>query len=1165
MSFMRQPKCNIISALLLATLVSACNQGGEETSGQGESYSLSSPSTGFQAIDGFVTVQPQQSHHVDLSPYLSKVSSVKVDSVSSDEQDCPVPTIQGRGFDITASNETMCHYAYLASSEGERASATVSIFRTSAIQPSLPPISKAMSAKGAALDINIKALLGKDFPNGYQLSNSSSLILQGENKGRVSKKSDNIVTYTPPPLFGWNRIIYILDDKTGQSKVGSIYITISDEVNQPPHIRNPNLEYLGKVRTGELITIDLETAGCDIQSPDGQDYQLLAVQSPTAIVTPANRDSVTNTQFTFESPRAGEHLVSYIVADHYGGYSMGLIKVTVQATLKDQSWGSLTDNYRVYKAPERYVDSVYDVFNVSPHLDSGVQNSIAAFTTLSGQHYCSTVGLRLPTLKEMESLHQVESKLNQTEEWPKEVGYLIKDKLGAFTAYDLNANKVSNNPGPYYVTCVNLTREGLNQIISSGDLDAIKSADISHITDLSYLFAGQSVVKADISQWDVSHVTNMSYMFKDVLDIESDITGWDTSSVNNMRGMFYNAISFNQNITQKWDTLNVRDISFMFQGASAFNQNISSMFYNVSTDDAYIFGSGIKDENYLPDTRNVALYKNVVEERWGQIADNSMLEERVTSLAFLFRDKTLIPDVSGWDTSGITNMEGMFCNSASFNQDISSWDTDSVKNMRSMFYNATSFNQNLAEKLNEGMWNTTNVDDISFMFQGASEFNQNISSMFLGRPIDDAYMFGSGIRDEDYLPATPHAQLYRKVAELKEGLIGPDDLNNNEVTSLAFLFKKRSSLNGDIRGWDTSKITNMEGMFHGAKEFNQELKWDTSSVTSMRSMFYDAGKFNKSLVWDTSRVTSMRNMFERAVNFNGSLDFKTESVIDMAYMFHEAKEFNQELAWDVSNVIDMSYMFYVAKEFNQELKWDTSSVTSMRGMFYEAGKFNKSLVWDTSRVTSMGSMFETAVNFNGSLDFKTESVIDMSYMFHEAKEFNQELKWDTSSVTSMRGMFYDADKFNKALKWDTSSVTNMASMFEGAFDFNEALDFKTENVIDMKYMFYKAEYFNRPLDFNTQSVKYMKQMFYRAFEFDRNLKWDTSSVINMDRMFSYAFSFNGTLDFKTGNVADMSSMFYMAHRFNQDLSGWDVAKVRNRAGFSLYSRLEDKNHPNFLY
>ena len=45
----------------------------------------------------------------------------------------------------------------------------------------------------------------------------------------------------------------------------------------------------------------------------------------------------------------------------------------------------------------------------------------------------------------------------------------------------------------------------------------------------------------------------------------------------------------------------------------------------------------------------------------------------------------IIPDITNWDTTSVTNMSSMFFYAQSFNQDIGNWDTSSVIEMSSMF------------------------------------------------------------------------------------------------------------------------------------------------------------------------------------------------------------------------------------------------------------------------------------------------------------------------------------------------------------------------------------------------------------------------------------------------------------------------------------------------
>jgi len=88
--------------------------------------------------------------------------------------------------------------------------------------------------------------------------------------------------------------------------------------------------------------------------------------------------------------------------------------------------------------------------------------------------------------------------------------------------------------------------------------------------------------------------------------------------------------------------------------------------------------------------------------------------------------------------------------------------------------------------------------------------------------------------------------------------------------------------------------------------------------------------------WDTSLITDMEGMFRYSGSFNGDIsDWDVSSVTDMSGMFNDAESFNQDISdWDVSSVTDMGGMFYDATLFNQDISgWDVSNVTDMGGMF----------------------------------------------------------------------------------------------------------------------------------------------------------------------------------------------------------------------------------------
>ena len=74
--------------------------------------------------------------------------------------------------------------------------------------------------------------------------------------------------------------------------------------------------------------------------------------------------------------------------------------------------------------------------------------------------------------------------------------------------------------------------------------------------------------------------------------------------------------------------------------------------------------------------------------------------------------------IGTWDTSGVTEMRGLFEGQKSFNDYIGDWDVSKVESMRRMFHGATAFNQPLEN------WNVCKVKDCSGMFDGAVSFDK---------------------------------------------------------------------------------------------------------------------------------------------------------------------------------------------------------------------------------------------------------------------------------------------------------------------------------------------------------------------------------------------------------------------------------------------------------
>ncbi|MAV42159.1 MAG: hypothetical protein CMC32_01575, partial [Flavobacteriaceae bacterium] len=433
--------------------------------------------------------------------------------------------------------------------------------------------------------------------------------------------------------------------------------------------------------------------------------------------------------------------------------------------------------------------------------------------------------------------------------------------------------------------------------IFNGD---IGSWNTSNVTNMLEMFKGAEAFNGDIGNWDTSNVTNMSYMFAQAKLFNHNIGNWDTSSVRSMTGMFYDAVSFNQNIGSwdtsnvnymdgmfyeaimffgqnigDWNTSNVLNMDYMFNNALDFDSDLSRWCVeNISTEPIDFSGKSMLLDQHKPvwgtcpidnlDLSDKIYFENntckcpeasvgdlsIIDGVFYRAVDNisivgqvyngnyKLCTTLVTDMNNLFYQKDINQDISFWDTSNVTKMNGMFRESTSFNQEIGNWDTSNVTDMYAMFALATSFNEDI------GNWNTSNVTNMGAMFAQATSFNQDIGNW-----------------------------------------------NTSNVTDLGVMFYGASSFNQEIGNWDVSSVTNMENMFNLASNFNQDIgNWNTSNVINMRDMFAQATSFNEDIGnWNTSNVTNMGNMFTQATSFNQDIgNWNTSNVTDMGVMFTNA-------------------------------------------------------------------------------------------------------------------------------------------------------------------------------------------------------------------------------------------------------------------------------------
>ncbi|OFH26673.1 hypothetical protein BJN00_07605, partial [Listeria monocytogenes] len=239
---------------------------------------------------------------------------------------------------------------------------------------------------------------------------------------------------------------------------------------------------------------------------------------------------------------------------------------------------------------------------------------------------------------------------------------------------------------------------------------------------------------------------------------------------------------------------------------------------------------------------------------------------RTTEYMFGYTHKLTELDVSGLDTSAVTNMNCMFNYCSVLEElDVSNFDTSSVTTMRDMFNSSGKL-----EKLDVSNFDTSSVTNMQAMFYGCTSLEELDVSNF----------------------------------------------DTSSVTNMYGTFVGCNSLEElDVSNFDTSSVTTMNGMFRGcsALEKLDISNFDTSSVTNMQAMFYDCTGLGELDVnnFDTSSVTDMAYMFQNCTSLE-ELDlsnFDTSSVTTMAYMFQNCTALKSLYLDNFTNAKTMTGMF----------------------------------------------------------------------------------------------------------------------------------------------------------------------------------------------------------------------------------------------------------------
>ena len=559
------------------------------------------------------------------------------------------------------------------------------------------------------------------------------------------------------------------------------------------------------------------------------------------------------------------------------------------------------------------------------------------------------------------------------------------------------------------------------------EINGLSDWDVSNATDFRWMFTNDTSLTEinGLSGWDVSNATQLYNMFSGDSSLKSmDLSNWKTSKVTDLSSLFNGDTALQTVNMSNMDLENVNNFNSMFSGATSLSK---IDFRNTRFLDSDKIQSPYFNSTYpiveLSGAKNVPKFLfDMLKSSKAKTIDltNTSLASNITDLSTAFYNDQAVEeiDMTGFDTSHITNMSNMFSGDTNLTKIIglSTWNVGNVTSMKSMFANdnnlqtidgigewnvsnATDMNHMFSDdtaltNLDLSNWKPLKVTNMAAMFKGCSGLKsitlnwgqntnnvQNFSEMFAN---DNNLQTIDGIGEWSVSNATDISHMFACI-----------NLDSNPSTNYKYNFAQPqycgSLTSLDLSNWCTGKVTNMEAVFWGQKSLTTVgnfSKWNTGNVTNMRDLFAGCEnlKFNNTALdnlakWNTSNVTNMRALFanmEKQKDLSCVQNWDTHNVQDMSYMFFQDADLKnvgnlttRGNVWNTSQVgtlpdslqnYGMSNMFAGCTSL-PEIKgintWNVSNVKKMRSMFYNTGSL-KSLDlsgWHTSKLQMADQMF----------------------------------------------------------------------------------------------------------------------------------------------------------------------------------------------------------------
>lgn len=504
---------------------------------------------------------------------------------------------------------------------------------------------------------------------------------------------------------------------------------------------------------------------------------------------------------------------------------------------------------------------------------------------------------------------------------------------------DIDFSQVKTMSGTFK-DCKNLSMENIPDLTAAINVTDISYAfygcsaliyvptvPTANISNMAYAFAGTGITS--INDVDFSNVTNLQGTFEGCSQLK-EVEGFVTKGASDMSRLFNGCsnleylpildISGIKSVEGLRDMIKgtaVREIRFT-KADPAIQGSINAELLG-KPDVTVLFGTtkAIVGEDFGMDTVYGDAYESMT-----HIPDELDTSQLKFSYS-MFGDMGELVDIPMIDISGSCDCSEMFISCTSL-QHIPPLDTGSCEEFASMFQECYSLKEvppinigrvTSAKKMTN-MFKSCGVTKVTF-WNASPTVRKTLTPTILGKPtIEINFMYGYNM-------------------DLPVRVLTDDTCHIQEL-----YLDKYEDMTKPIETFDTSQVTDMNGMYQNCKNLKKPDYHFTSKVVDMSGMFDNCIGLEVVPAYDTSNAIDMSAMFSQCTSLSTIPKLDTSKVTDFSDMFYNCWSLTVVPAINTSSAKSMIDMFFGCSSLKSVPVLDIRSITKaedLRDMFFDTG------------------------------------------------------------------------------------------------------------------------------------------------------------------------------------------------------------------------------------